>query len=145
MAAAAINIVMLKESGRWQHHVRHQCRLGHELFVHTDEQIIACEAALDLVLVGRNRHRIGVLDDKRMNLPAALQHFALAGQNCTDARLVEHAHRPVPNVEPFNQRLVELEYVCADMEGATTLILPSACHRRNAACCVHVRCTVARA
>ena len=65
VAAAAIDIVVLKKGGRRQHHVRHLRGLGHELLVDADEQIVARKAALDLVLVGRNRHRIGVLDDQR--------------------------------------------------------------------------------
>ena len=55
VAAAAIDVVVLEEGRRRQHDVGHLRRLGHELFVHADEQIVAGKALLDLVLIGRNR------------------------------------------------------------------------------------------
>src|SRR4029079_16306841 len=43
MATAAVDIIVFKEGGRRQHHVRHERRLGHELLMDTDEQIVPCE------------------------------------------------------------------------------------------------------
>ena len=39
VAAAAIDVVVLEEHGRRQHHVGHLRGLGHELLVHADEQV----------------------------------------------------------------------------------------------------------
>ena len=97
MAAAAIDVVVLEEHRRRQHDVGHLRRLGHELLVHADEQVVARKAALDLRLVGRDRHRIGVLDEQRVDRRPALQGLAVAGQNRADARLVEHADRRDPS------------------------------------------------
>src|SRR5512132_3756645 len=60
--ASAINIVVLEEGRRRKYHICHLSRLGHELLMNADEQILAGKAFLDLVLIWRNRHRIGVLD-----------------------------------------------------------------------------------
>ena len=109
MAAAAIDVVVLEERRRRQHDVGHLRRLGHELLVHAGEQIVAGKAVLDLVLIGRNRHRVGVLDDHRRDRRAAVQRLAVAGQDRADARLIEHAHRAIPDIEPFDHRLVELK------------------------------------
>ncbi len=62
VAAAAIDVIVLEEGGRRQHHVGHFRRFGHELLVHASEKILAGKAPLHLILVGRNRHWIGVLD-----------------------------------------------------------------------------------
>ena len=73
VAAALVDVVVLEEHGRRQHDVGHLRRLGHELLVHADEQILAREAALDPFLVGRDRHRIGVLDEHRRDRRSAAQ------------------------------------------------------------------------
>ena len=54
-AAGRIDIVVLDEHGGGQHHVGHLRRVGHELLVHAHEQIVAGKAALDRVLIGRDR------------------------------------------------------------------------------------------
>ena len=97
---AVIEVVVLDEHGGRQHDVGDFRGVGHELLVHADEQIVAREAALDHLLVGRDRHRIGVLDQQRRDRAAALQRFLVAGQDRADARLVEHADRRVAQVEP---------------------------------------------
>ncbi len=61
-AAGGIEIVVLDEHGGRQHDVGDFRGVGHELLVHADEQIVAREAALDHLLVGRDGDRIGVLD-----------------------------------------------------------------------------------
>src|SRR6516162_3119554 len=88
MAPATVNIIVLKKSGCWQHHIRHECRLGHELLVHTDKEIVTRESPLDLALIGRNRNWIGVLDNERMNGTAALQPITLTRQDGTNTRLI---------------------------------------------------------
>src|SRR5262249_42381734 len=50
----------------------------------------------------------------------------------------------VANIEALDQRFVELKNICADVEGASTLVLPRTGDSRNATGSVHVRCTVAR-
>ena len=52
MAAAPVDIVVLEKRCRRQHDVGHLRRLGHELLVHADEQILARKPALHLCLIG---------------------------------------------------------------------------------------------
>ena len=145
MTATAIDVVMFQECRRRQHDVGHLGRFGHELLVHADEQVLARKALLDLGLVGADRERIGVLHDHRRHRRPAPQRLGIAGQDRADARLVEHAHRAVPDVESFDQRLVELVDIGIDVEGAAALQLPGPAHRRDAAGRVHVGGAVARA
>src|SRR4029079_12081603 len=128
-----------------QHHVRHERRLGHELLMDTDEQIVPREPLLDPVLVGRHRHRIGVLNDERADGATALQNFAFAGQDCTNAGLIEHPYSAIPNVEPLNQRLVEAKNVGTDVKRTAAFVLPGTRHRRDTASGVHVSGAVALA
>ena len=71
VAAALIDVVMLEEHGGGQHDVGEFRRLGHELLMHADEQIFARQALLHFGLVGRDRGRIGVLHDHRLDRRAA--------------------------------------------------------------------------
>src|SRR5215510_1666925 len=122
--ASAINIVVLEEGRRRKNHICHQSRLRHELLMTADEQILAGKAFLDLALIGRDRDRIGVLDDQRLNGTTTLQRLSLAGQNPADPRLIKHAHRAVTNVEALDQGLVELKNVGADMKRTAPFVLP---------------------
>ena len=124
VTAATINIVMLKKCCGRKDHIRHLRRLRHELLVHTDEEVVAGETALNLGLIRCDGNRIGILDDKRVNGTTALQYGHLAGQDCSDARLIEHAHRIVANIEPLNQCFVELKNISADVKAPP----PSYCH-----------------
>src|SRR5215510_12063378 len=142
--ASAINIVVLEEGRCRKHHVCHLSCLRHELLMNADEEILASKALLDLVLVGRNRDRIGVLDDQRLNGTTALQRLSLAGQDPADARLVKHAHRAVTNVEALDQGLVELKNIGADMKRAAPFVLPGPRHRRDATGRVRICRAVAR-
>src|SRR5262245_61071855 len=145
VSASAINIVVLEEGRRRERHICHLAWLRHELLMNADEQILASKALLDPVLIGRNRDRIGVLDDQRLNGTTALQRLLLAGQDPADARLVKHAHRAVTNVEALDQGLVELKNVSADMKRAAPFVLPGPRHGRDTTCRVHICRAVARA
>ena len=72
MTAAAINIVVFKKRRGRKHYVRHLSSLRHELLVDADKEIVAEEASFHFGLVGRNRNWICVLDNERVNRPAAL-------------------------------------------------------------------------
>ena len=65
VAAAPIDVVVLHEHGRGQDDVGHQGRLGHELLVDADEQVLAGKAPLHQFLLGRDGDRVRVLDDHR--------------------------------------------------------------------------------
>ncbi len=45
VAAAPVDVVMLEEHRRRQHDVGHLGRVGHDLLVHGDEQVVAGKAA----------------------------------------------------------------------------------------------------
>ena len=84
MPAALINVVVLHEHRGRQHEVGGLGRLGHELLVHADEQILAREALLDAGLVRRDRHRIGVLDQHRRYRRPIEQRIRIAAQDGAD-------------------------------------------------------------
>ena len=108
MAAAVVEIVVLHEHRRGEHDVGHLRCLGHELLVHRDEQILAGEPLAHQPLLGRHRHRIGVLDQHRLDWPAALQRLGIAGQDAADLRLIEHPRRGIDRVVAFNDGFVEI-------------------------------------
>ena len=68
--AGLVDVVVLHEHRGRQHDVRPARRLGHELLVRADEQIVAGEAAADAVAVGADGQRVLVLDQHGMNLRA---------------------------------------------------------------------------
>ena len=90
VAAAVIEIVMLHEHGRRQHDIGHRSRLGHELLVHGDEQVLAGKTLAHQGLLRRHGHRVGVLDQHRLDRRSALQRLGVAGQDAPDLGLVEH-------------------------------------------------------
>ena len=81
VAAAVIEIVMLHEHGRGQNDVGHLRRLGHELLVHRHEQVFAGKPPAHQRLLRRHRHRVGVLDEHRLDRRAAVQRLGIAGQD----------------------------------------------------------------
>jgi hypothetical protein len=97
---------VLDEHGRRQDDIGRFRGVGHELLVYADEQIVAGKAALDGVLIGRDRNRIGILNEHRGHRRAAEQRFAVAGEDRTDARLVEHADRRVAQIAGFDHAIV---------------------------------------
>ena len=145
VAAGLVDVVVLQEHGGRQHHVGHPGGLGQKLLVHADEQVVAREPALDPVLVGRDRDRIGVLDEQRRDRRTAGQRIGIAAQDRADARLIEHPHRPVADVRPFDHRLVPVIDVGVVVERPAPFVLPRAGNRRDAARRMHVGSAVARA
>src|SRR5207247_6043030 len=91
VAAALVEVVVLEKHGRGQGNVGHAGGLGHELLVYADEQVLAGKAALDEILLRRDRHRIGVLDDQRGDRRATKQGLRLADQERSDAPLARDA------------------------------------------------------
>jgi hypothetical protein len=64
---------MLHEHGGRKHDVGHRSRFGHELLMHRHEQVFAGKALSHQRLFGRHRHRVGVLDQHRLDRRSALQ------------------------------------------------------------------------
>ena len=145
VAAALVDVVVLQEHGGRQHHVGHLRRRRHELLVHGDEQVLAREAGLHLALLGRHLHRVHVLDEERRDRRAVLDVVGVAGQHRADARLVEHAHLRVGDVEALDQRLVPVIDGAVVVEAAAALVQPRAGDRGNAQRGMHVVGAVARA
>ena len=113
MPAALVEVVVLHEHGRGQHDVGNCRRLREELLVHDREKVLAREAALHQLLLGRDRDRVGVLDEQRRQpagrpqRPSAVRRSENAGTFFRIWRLVEH---PAPGrirgrSWPFDQRL----------------------------------------
>ena len=91
--AALVEVVVLHEHRRRQDDVGHHGRLGHELLVHADEEVLAGKAPLHELLLRRDRDRIGVLDEHRGHRRAVQQRLGIAGEHAPDLRLVELAAR----------------------------------------------------
>src|SRR5690242_3555156 len=112
--ATAVDIIVLEKRSCGQYDVRDVRRLRHKLLMHAHEQVFTCKSAFHQRLIRTDGYRICVLDDHRGDRRTAMQCLILAGQNCSDAGLVEHPYRPVPDVKPFDQGLVESKNVRAD-------------------------------
>ena len=144
MAAALVDVVVLEKHRRRQHDVGNRRRLGHHLLVDADEEVLAGEAALDLRLLGRDRHRVGVLDQHRRHRRAAEQRLFLAAEDRADPRLVELAHLRVGDVEALDHRLVEAVDAAIVVEGAAALVLPGPGDAGDRGGGVHVHLPVPR-
>ena len=74
--------------------------------------------------------------------PASAVSFA--AEDRADTRLIEHAHRGVAHVAPFDHLLVPVIDVLIVVEGAAAFVQPGAGYRGYCACRVHVGGPVAR-
>ena len=129
-----------------KHDVGHQRRLGHELLVHGDEEILAGKAAAHQVLLRRHRHRIGVLDQHGLDRAAAMQRLGIAGQDAGRS-WTGRATRVLRSscVMALDDGLVEVPERVVVEEGAAAFILPGAGHGRDAEGRMHLRRAVAAA
>src|SRR5436190_1890889 len=92
----------------------------------------ARKAAPHQILLRRDRHRIGVLDQHGLDRAAAMQGFGITGQDAADLGLVERARAAVERVMALDDGLVEAPQRVIIEEGAAALILPGACHGGDA-------------
>ena len=145
MAAAGVDVVVLEEHRRRQHDIGMARGVGEELLVDAGEQVLARKAAPHLLLIGRDDHRVGVLDQHRLDRAAALQRLGLAGEDRADPRLIEPADARIARVEPLDQGLVELVDAAVGMQRAAALVRPGSRDGGNAHRGVHVRGAVALA
>ena len=145
VGARGIEVVVLEEHRRRQDDVGMARGVGHELLVHADEQIVAGKTAPHRLLVRRDHHRVGVLDQHRPDRAAALQRLAVAGQDRPEATHVEPPHALVPGVEALDQRLVEPVDGARGVQRAAALVRPRAGDGGNAERGVHVGRAVALA
>jgi len=72
-----------------------------------DEQIIARETLAHETRFRGDYHWVGVLDEEGGDRRPVAEIAPVAGEDRTNARLVENAGRRVENVEPFDQGAVE--------------------------------------
>ena len=142
VAARLIQIVVFEEHGGGQHDVGPARRLGHELLVHCDEQVVPPEAAADAVAVRAHGHRVLVLDQHGMDLRPVAEFRPVSGEHAADAAHVEHADRRVDPVQSLNERLVELIDRPVGPERTAALVLPGAGDGRQTGHGVHVRRSV---
>jgi len=145
VAAAVIEIVMLHEHRRRQHDIRHQGGLGHELLMHRHEQVLARKTLPHQRLLRRHRHRIGVLDQHRLDRTSATKCLGIAGQDTPDPGLIEHPRGVIDRVVALDDGFVEFPERVIVEEGAAALILPGAGHGRDAQRRMHLRRPVAAA
>ena len=124
--ARGIEVVVLQEHRRRQNDVGVARGVGHELLVHDDKQILAAKSAAHFCLIGRDHHRVGVLDQHRLDRAAALQRFRVAREDGAETALVEPPHPLVARVKTFDQGLVELVDGAAGLQRAAALMRPGA-------------------
>ena len=93
------------------------------------------KALVHLVELGRDAHRVGVLDQQRRDRRPGRRSLAVADQDRPDARLIEVADRRVEQIEPFDVGLVPVVQVALIVAPP-----PSCCQapvttgRQDAAC-----------
>ncbi len=129
MPAAPIEVVMLQEHRCWQHDIGELRRVGHELFVYRDEQVVPQESTFHQPLFRCDVHRIGVLDQHGRHRAAMAQRLGIAGQDPADLRLVEHAHIGVVECGTDKFALVQFEDVIVGMKCTAAFVFPRAQHR----------------
>ena len=125
VAAALVYVVVFDEGGGGQHDVGVGRRVGHELLVDAQEQVVAREAAVHQRRFRRHHRRVGVLHQHRHDRRAAGKRRAVAGEDRADPRHVEHPHRGIAHVEPLDQRLVPMVDVAVGIERAAALVPPT--------------------
>ena len=145
VAAAAVEVVMFEKHGGRQHDIGQFRRLRHELFVDAGEEIVAQETLLDQPLLGRDVHRIGVLDQHGGDRRPAIEFGRIVRQHAPDLGLVHAADRLVLVCRTLDQRLLDTEDAAIGVEGAAALILPRTGDARHGERCMHVGSAVARA
>ena len=145
LPAAAIDVVVFEEHRRRQDEIGHLRRVGHELFVDAGEEVVARKALAHQPLLGRDVHRVGVLDQHGRHGHPARQRLGIAGQDAADLRLVKMAHRRVAIFVPLDDALVQVPDGAVVVETAATLILPVAEDGRHAKRGVHCHRAVALA
>ena len=136
---------MLHEHRRRQYDIGHLRGLGHELFMHRREQVFARKTLSHERLLGRDRHRIGVLDQHRLDRTAAAQRLGITGQDAADLGLIKQPRRMIDRVVTLDDGLIEMPERVIVEERAATFILPGTGHRRYAQRRMHLRGAVAAA
>ena len=88
-------IVALEERGRRQQHVGVQRGVGHHLFEHHGEQIVAFEPAEDAALIGNGRRGVAVVDEQHVN-----RRIVVLGQRAAEVIHVDDARVGLGRIDP---------------------------------------------
>ncbi len=145
LAAAAINIVMLKKSRCRQKHIRHPGGVGHELLVNRNKEILTRKSLTHQPLFRCDIYRIGILDQHCRNRRPAIERLAVTGQDPADFRLVEITDAVFLECPAFDLALVHAENAGIGVEGPAAFILKSPGYAGDRCGCMHVDRTVALA
>ncbi len=94
--------------------------------MHDGEQIFTSKTLPHQPLLGRDRHRVGVLNQQRLDGRAIAQRRRITGKDAADLRLIELADRRILRLRPVisvlsMEKMLELEWNAPP---------PSCCHRR---------------
>ncbi len=112
VAVAGVHVQVLELRGRGQHVVGEVGGVGHEVFEHDREQVLAREAAHHLAGLRRHRDRVAVVDDQRLDLRAegaavGKSFVSLAQQVVADRAHVDRARQaPGEQVGPLQRGVV---------------------------------------
>ena len=63
MPTCLVEVIVFEKHSCRQDDVSHLCSLGHELLMNTDKKILPGETLMYLVEIGRDRHRVSVLNE----------------------------------------------------------------------------------
>ena len=119
-------------------------RLGQELLVDAQEQVLPREALVHQVELGAHHRGIRVLDEHRRDGRPAVERLGIAGQDRPEPRLVERADRPVHAIQALDEAPVERVDGRLAVDRAPARVLPRARHRGEARHRVHLRGAVSR-
>ena len=102
--------------------------------MHDCKKIIPRKAFFHKLLFGRDRYRIGALDQHGFDGTAAAQSLSIPCENAPDLRLIEHADCGVDHVQTIDHGFVEMINGPVIMKRTAAFILPAAQHGSNGGC-----------
>ena len=106
VAARGVEVVVLEEHGRGEHDVGIGGRLGQELLVDAQEQVLPRETLVHQVELGAHHRGIRVLDEHGRDGRPAVERLGIAGQDRPEPRLVERADRPVHAIQALDEAAI---------------------------------------
>jgi hypothetical protein len=90
-----------------QDEIGHLGSLCHELLVHDGKKIFSFKALAGETMVGGNDHRVGVLDQQRLDRCTCFQSIDVSGEDGADAAHIEFAHIRLAQRRAGDFRLVQ--------------------------------------
>ena len=122
-------VVLLALHRRRQQNVRVARRIGNEQLADDHEQVLALQPLNDLGLLRRLRHRIGIVDEQRLDRRVERH---LAAQRGAELELVDDARARLDEVRPADAVEARREFPDRHLRGAAAHVPPGADQGRKA-------------